>query len=217
MKTYKIEIQLKSPSLIASGEGYGAVIDSDVVFDDFGIPYIPAKRLKGCLKDSAKEISEMFSKSNIDIKLAIDETFGSSGNLASLLNFSNLQIEEYEKNKEYLNYFIKEHSDLVSKEAIINYFTEIRQQTTINEETGVSQDKSLRTIRVLKKGFKFIGDVNFQEDNEEILRTLAFACINLKHIGTKRTRGFGEIECKLLEDFNEKYLKELGEKCGCIK
>jgi CRISPR/Cas system CMR subunit Cmr4 (Cas7 group RAMP superfamily) len=60
MKTYTLKLTLLSPCLIGSGEGFGAVIDSDIVFDEFGIPYIPAKRIKGCLRDSAIEVCEMF-------------------------------------------------------------------------------------------------------------------------------------------------------------
>ena len=39
MKTLTIELKLLSNTLIGSGEGFGAIIDTDVVFDETGIPY----------------------------------------------------------------------------------------------------------------------------------------------------------------------------------
>ena len=69
MLNYQIKIILKSDTLIGSGEGFGSIIDTDVVFDDLGIPYIPAKRVKGIMLESAEELNEMFHvlNKNIDI------------------------------------------------------------------------------------------------------------------------------------------------------
>lgn len=196
MKTLRIEIILKSSTLTGSGEGFGAIIDTDIVFDEIGIPYIPAKRIKGCLRDSATEVSEMFNTSGINFPLDIDNTFGKEGQEKSCpVYFSNLTIEDYQANKAWLQYYKK--SNLLSEESIINFFTEIRQQTAINEDTGVAKDHSLRTIRVIKKGHKFTGEI--QVEDTSIIDTLSLACLNMRHIGTKRNRGFGEIECNLYE------------------
>ncbi len=196
MKTLTIEITLKSSTLTGSGEGFGAIIDTDIVFDEIGLPYIPAKRIKGCLRDSATEVSEMFNSSGINFPLDIDNTFGKEGQEKSCpVYFSNLTIEDYQANKAWLQYYKK--SNLLSEESIINFFTEIRQQTAINEDTGVAKDHSLRTIRVIKKGHKFTGEI--QVEDTSIIDTLSLACLNMRHIGTKRNRGFGEIECNLYE------------------
>ena len=69
MEEYTLKVKLVSPALTASGEGFGAIIDTDIVFDETGLPYIPAKRIKGCLLDSASEVEEMFSKSEITCPL----------------------------------------------------------------------------------------------------------------------------------------------------
>lgn len=196
MKTLTIEITLKSSTLTGSGEGFGAIIDTDIVFDEIGLPYIPAKRIKGCLRDSATEVSEMFNSSGINFPLDIDNTFGKEGQEKSCpVYFSNLTIEDYQANKAWLQYYKK--SNLLSEESIINFFTEIRQQTAINEDTGVAKDHSLRTIRVIKKGHKFTGEI--QVEDTSIIDTLSLACLNMRHIGAKRNRGFGEIECNLYE------------------
>ena len=40
----KIEMELLSDAIPGSGEGLAGIIDSDITYNEFGIPYIPAKR-----------------------------------------------------------------------------------------------------------------------------------------------------------------------------
>ena len=42
----KIIIRLLSDLCTCSGETYNSIVDTDVVYDEYGIPYIPAKRIK---------------------------------------------------------------------------------------------------------------------------------------------------------------------------
>jgi len=216
MKTYKLKIELLSPTLIGSGEGYGAVIDTDVVYDDYGTPIIPAKRIKGCLLDSAKEIRDMFTNANIEINLKIEQTFGIPGQDDNApVYFSNLSIEEYENNQKWLAYFLskKEYQDFISKEKILETYTETRQQTAI-DTNGVAFDHSLRTIRVINKGCTFFGDIHIESDDDEIVQLIHLACLNLHNLGTKRNRGFGEVRCTLCNGTNEFVIdKKLEEIC----
>ena len=76
MSVFKLNLKLLSDTLIGSGEGWGAIIDNDIVFDDFGLPYIPARRVKGCLRESALEVMEMFEQSGI--------SFASRGDIGTL-------------------------------------------------------------------------------------------------------------------------------------
>lgn len=210
---YKLTVKLLSDALIGSGEGFGAIIDTDVVFDDVGIPYIPGRRIKGCLRDSANEVLEMFEKAGISnfIKnlsknkkgngfVFTDEVFGTPEN-PSCLNISNLTIKEYENNKKSLQQLLKKHSNILPKDEIISYFTLVRQQTKI-DDGGVAEEHSLRTVRAVKRDNIFEGSISINTSNEDVLRLLWLACINLRHIGTKRNRGFGEVECLLYDDKN---------------
>jgi len=227
MRELILKITLKSPSLIGSGEGFGSIIDSDIVFDEIGIPYIPAKRIKGCLRDSAIEICEIFEMAGINIlnlnkekdsgnKYSIvSSVFGKQGSdTPSPVYFSNLTIEEYNNIKEWLAYFINKYKDLISPASITEYFTEIRQQTAIGED-GVAKAHNLRTIRVARKGLVFEGKINIESDDEEYLKLLFFACKNFRRMGTKRNRGYGKIECKLYDEMMKEisFIKELEEIC----
>ena len=46
MSEYIVTISLESNCLLGSGEGWGSVVDADIVFDNIGLPYFPARRLK---------------------------------------------------------------------------------------------------------------------------------------------------------------------------
>jgi CRISPR-associated protein Csx10 len=126
-------------------------------------------------------------------------------------------MDKYESNEKWLEYFrekyTKEHTDtstgerywtgIFSRDNILSTFTDIRQQTAIDDEKGIADEHSLRTIRVIKKGLLFKGEIEVETDDSAISNTLALACLNLRRIGTKRNRGFGEVECKLFDGTNE--------------
>lgn len=205
-----IKLELLSDTSINSGEGFGAIIDSDIVFDDIGIPYIPAKRIKGCLRDAAREACVMLDSAGIDKKtrnkeneyVIIETAFGKPGDKESApVFFSNLMINEYETNQLWLKHLAKTYK-VLSRDSIISTFTTIRQQTAIDDD-GVAGPHSLRTIRVLEKGLCFNGTVRIFTDDQDIIKILALGCLNLRHIGTKRNRGFGEAACKLYEGNTE--------------
>ena len=216
MNDYTIKIKLLSDAVPGSGEGYGAVIDADIVFDELGIPFIPAKRIKGCLREAANDVCAMLSASgleSISLKFTrekddefdiVKDIFGKQGQEKSApIYFSNLTLTQYEDNFNALSYFKHKYPALVSTEGIVETFTYIRQQTAIEEESGTADDHSLRSIRVLKKGVEFQGTVSLEKQEPGIDHLLQLVCMNLRRFGSKRTRGFGEIECRLLKDGQE--------------
>ena len=71
-KSKKLEIELLSDLCAASGEVHNSLIDCDVTYDEYGIPYIPAKRLKGCIREAALELFEL----GIITKEQYDKLFG---------------------------------------------------------------------------------------------------------------------------------------------
>ena len=227
MKTYFIELILESPCLIGSGEGFGSLIDSDIVFDRLGIPYIPAKRIKGCLRNSAIEVCEMFSQSGINIFDLSEEksenkfkivsnVFGKPGSQNNApVYFSNLIIKDYEELAKWLKYLGEKYNKMFNRESIINQFTETRQQTSIDEESGTAKEHSLRTIRVAKKELIFEGTIDFEEEREEMIKLIYFSCENFRRFGTKRNRGLGKVKCELYENKNKiNFLNELEVICA---
>ncbi len=208
MKSYTLKLTLVSDTLIGSGEGYGAVIDTDVVFDSYGFPYIPAKRIKGCLRESADEVESIFKKAKIGKSLNVDEVFGKQGDTDGKVYFSNLYIQDYQKCIEWMEYIkAQDFGKHIHTETVLSNYTFIRRQTRL--EKGVAKEHSLRSSRVLNTGLEFYGELNLEEDT---LETLALAIQNLRSMGTMRNRGLGHVSCQLFDkdkDVGEKIIKEL--------
>ena len=59
----KLVITLKSDLCVASGDGFSSGIDIDVCYDDHGFPFIPGRRIKGCLREVANDILPQCSDS----------------------------------------------------------------------------------------------------------------------------------------------------------
>ncbi|WP_269849656.1 RAMP superfamily CRISPR-associated protein [Methanosarcina horonobensis] len=125
MSSFNLNIGLLSDTLIGSGEGWGATIDSDIVFDKYGLPYIPAKRIKGCLRESAVEVLEIFEKASIGFvsQKEIDSLFGEIGQTESgELSFSNAYIEDYALNKQWVEWLEDKHRSIFFKRHCPQYF-----------------------------------------------------------------------------------------------
>jgi len=204
MKKNKMTIELLSDTISGSGEGFGAVIDTDVQYDEFGIPFISAKRIKGSLRNSLNEILEMpivSEAKNCTKQYERDKIlsllFGETGSVeSSSLFISNFFVADYQSVKSWFSYLIDKYPDIFSNQKILSTLTNIRRQTKVNE-AGIAEDHSLRSSRAVNKGLKFEAEISIEEDNNNIEEYLALACANLRKIGTKRNRGLGDVKCEL--------------------
>lgn len=186
-----LTITTQSYTLCGSGEGTG-VIDADVVYDEHGIPYIPARRLKGLLRESAMEVCEFLG---IHAQI-VDELFGESGFKESKIKITNCFIPDYRAVISSIHNLRQPIKGILSRNSITTYFTEIRQQTAIGKD-GTAQEHSLRTYRVIKPYMTFIGEIatNGLDRSEKALMFLS--ALNLTRMGTRRNRGFGKVKCSV--------------------
>ena len=190
-----INLTLKSDLCAASGHGYAAVIDTDIVYDqETGLPYIPAKRMKGCLREIGLEI--LAARQKEEDATTFYELFGEAGAANSgLLNISDGK----------LNYAVYPSKSGITKHTVLNALTTLRYGTrmeaTAGDKTALikkTQDQSLRSARVLNKGEV----LTFEMDDigEKHANFLKECCQLLRHIGSNRTRGWGEVECVLADN-----------------
>ena len=196
-----LEMELLSDAIPGSGEGLAGIIDIDVARDEYGIPYIPAKRIKGVLRESALEL-----ENTALLHGSVDDIFGSSGKQeGTAFKISDGYIENYDIYKKFLEYASQnvKLAPLFNREIILDGFTYQRSRTTIDHETFTAKENTLRTSRVLKQGLKFYfhvefplnSDDNYQKDLEKI-------CKATRRFGLSRTRGLGEIHlCFLNKSF----------------
>ena len=183
----EISIKLLSDLCCYSGEVYNTTVDTDVVYDDYGLPYIPAKRLKGCIREAALELYEM------GLLPHYNAIFGKEGSDASAFTISNAKLKNYEEIVNGLNQF--EKADFVNQQKVLSLFTYLRTQTAVDTNTGTAIENSLRTLRVLKKGLIFHADVDLK--NNDYAEEFKNAVSMVKHMGVSRTRGLGLVELKV--------------------
>lgn len=201
----KIKIILKSDICMGSGYSYAGIIDSDVCYDEEGIPYIPAKRLKGCLRETYEGI--VSNKYSIDS----NEIFGERGaSQSGAFYINNAYIDNYSELKSLLKERkLSNNKQLYDSQNILGRYTHVLGQTKLDK--GVAVDNSLRYTRVVNRylpGSKehnmvFFADITYSKEYEDAIQD----CIKgTRHIGMKRNRGFGNVKCEL---DNPKDVKEL--------
>lgn len=209
MHNFKIKITTKSPLQLGYGRA-GIVIDSDVVHDKYGMPYFPAKRFKGLLYESALEIAEIFDE-KIFTKKDIDKLFGQGEDGISRIYINNFYLKNYEKMYSDWQYLNNKYKGFFTVQSILDLYTDIRYQTTIDKKTGTTVDGSLHNMRIIDAGTEFYGEIILIEDCELNQKILALALKNLRFAGAKRNRGCGRIECLLTneDELPQKIFKEV--------
>ena len=191
----KLEIELRSDLCVAVGKGFAATIDTDTAVDEYGLPYIPARRLKGCLKDVAKE----YMGDSDDFKKIFGEPAKSK---AGVLTISDARLENYES---LVAQFEREN---LGANQITELFCSVRGETSIETESGSAKENSLRYTRVVEhlspfdnKPLKFIADIScpgfYDPANEHEKSVLGTMVGRLCNIGYHRNRGLGWVKCRL--------------------
>ena len=171
---YKLMLKLLSDACIGSGTGNGLSVDLDVCNND-GIPYIPAKRIKGLFKDAAKEYSDNIEKIDYDSLFGVAVASGENKNITGELYFTDGIVKNIDNNKGYIT---------------------TRTQIKIDKKTGITENSTLRFINVVNKGTTFESEISIYDKNVDTKKLEAIAKL-IKHIGVTRNRGFGLVKCYL--------------------
>lgn len=199
----KIRIELLSDLCTYSGDTYNSLVDMDVIYDEYGIPYIPAKRIKGCIREAALEMQEL----GVISAEEYHRLFGREGNQKSTFWLSNAYIKEYKQILSDLQKF--QVKELVTPQNVLEQYTSMRTQTAVNLENGAADKTSLRTMRVINKGLVFEAECAVKEEDKKNFRN---AVSLVKHMGISRTRGLGLISMALDEKDEEKAKEKWEEK-----
>lgn len=185
----KLKITLMSDLCTGNGTGYGSLVDTETCYDEYGLPYIPGRRVKGLLREAALELQDWDDSITDEM---INEMFGEPGEsfqTGSKLKLYDFKLEKYD---DYVK-DIQAHPTLENRNRVLKYFTYIRYQTSI-DENGIAKENSLRSTRVVKSGTTFMAQIDNVKD-EKLLKKL---CNLVHHMGLSRTRGYGEIKLNLI-------------------
>lgn len=215
----QIQIVLLSDTLPGTGSSRTEGIDRDLVFTSTGLPYLPARRIKGCLREASKEVSESLSligRSDIWNETLIKALFGETGkSYAGWLQLSSAYLEDSIELENWLQWINNqsEFSDYnyFGPEAVLNQYTGLRAQTRISRKNGGAMPNSLRVSRVLKRGLTFKAKVELIAPADPKAKSfdisvlqfgLALSTAAWQRMGLSRNRGLGEIECRVYDEKN---------------
>lgn len=167
---------------LSSGLSGGVRLDSGVIKDSEGFPFVPAKTFKGVLREVA---------SGFCSKDFVDECFGEAVQKdrvpkAGACHFSNANLSEATK-------------DAIKNPKIPNHKTGNLAQflyakiasTAIDENLGSAKDGSLREIEVVKP-ISLYGEIH--NVPERHLDSMKLALKSLKSMGLNRNRGLGRLK-----------------------
>lgn len=199
-KQGEIHITLYSDFCSGNGYSYYGTIDSEAEHDTFGLPFIPARRLKGCLRECARLLrdSRLWEESTDPLNYL----FGVSGDDSTKgIKIENAYISGYEQIKVGLK-LIQENKEIkkyISPDEVLDLFSDVKAQTKM--ENGVADDNSLRFTRIIhqfspfdkENRLEFIAKVEYPDGQEDKLKQI---CKALRHIGMNRNRGLGCVKCE---------------------
>ena len=142
IKEGKLKIELQSDLCAGSGYSYAGIVDSDSCYDEYGMPYIPARRIRGCMRETAETL--LYS---IYDEHKVEALFGYRGNdHSSDFVIGNAYVEEYYEVRSDLE---KLSIPEITAQSILDRYSHVVGQTRI--ENGIADEGSLRYTRVINQ------------------------------------------------------------------
>ncbi|MGB3510613.1 MAG: RAMP superfamily CRISPR-associated protein [Microcoleaceae cyanobacterium] len=217
MIVYKLKMKLLSDTTFGRGDGVAGLVDQEVEHDPNGFPYLRGRTLKGLLSEECDNLIAVLSLDNIrqHWEKVASGLFGKPG--SSLQTIAQMHVGDAclpEDLRKVVGYQIQRKE--LSEVDILESLTTIRRQTAINSATGVAQERSLRSIRVVLRDLEFTAPLSFEiPPNEDTLTVLSVGVLALRRVGSVRNRGLGYVQCRLFDAENNEittnYLKRFGE------
>ena len=166
MNKYIIRIKLLSDLSTLSGASFGQSVDAEVCYDEKGLPFIPAKRIKGLLLEAAQDYFDIMGRDDIEKYFGVED----SGDNPPII-VSNAYLED--ENRTLSRY----------------YHTEVRTRTAIDHKTQTAKETSLRSSEVVHRNQSFLFEMETLLNEEELKGVLGL----IRHMGQNRSRGLGEV------------------------
>lgn len=202
MSRCQLRIELLSDLCVSDGGVYNSALDTDICYDRYGFPVIPARRIRGCLRECGLELCDWGKD------IPIRTLFGDKG---ADSNRARVRIgDAYPENYEELVREVKASpGNLVfHPQNVLNHFSYVRTQTSLDYGTGIADPTTLRTMRVANRGLVFLSDTEVEDG---LFDALEACCKAFTHMGIGRTRGLGEVRVTLTRIPTNKHGEEMPE------
>lgn len=191
-----LEIELLSDATFSRGEGSAGVVDTDVERDEFGMPFVGGKTVRGLLRDSWLSMPQYFP----NLETAAERTLGRSQTVddSCQLRIGDAVMPAAIRSAVYKA--VERQEFPLAPGAILDGFTSVRHQTAENRKTGAPDETTLRSSRVFLRGFVLragLSWLNSYEPTPADCRILALCVLATRHGGLLRNRGRGHIRMTL--------------------
>ena len=194
-----LRIELLSDATFSRGEGTAGVVDTDVERDELGMPFIGGKTVRGLLRDSWLSMSPHFPS----LEHAAERVLGRSQALDESCRLRIGDAVLPAAVRATVRRAARRAVHPLAPGIILDGFTSIRYQTAEDRETGAPDVTTLRSSRVVLRGFVFEASfswLNGYQPTTDDLRLLALCALATRHGGLVRNRGRGYIRVTLNGD-----------------
>lgn len=200
MTTHWLKFVLKRDAVFGRGDGVAGLINSEVQHDEYGLPYLGGRSLKGLLGEECANILFALKCQGQDQhwQKAAQHLFGLPGSRDEDQAF--LRIGEAHLPEDLCQAVKRgiERGEL-NRGQVLRSLTAIRQQTAM-EVDGAPKKETLRSTRVVLRKTPFEAALTFLAEPDHDDLALLAACIKaLRRAGTGRNRGLGELDARLYD------------------
>lgn len=222
----EIRLSLISDATLGRGDGVAALVDAEVEHDEYGLPFLRGRTLKGVLVEECANILYALHRSGSSAATSFDliacQMFGQAG--STLDENGTLRIGAAQ-----LPTIVRRairagcHDGTLWADDVLDSLTAIRRQTAISAETGAPERSSLRSMRVVLRNTVFSSRITLMASNdqqaEEMTKLLAACVSSLRRAGTGRNRGRGRLKATLHDsegnDITANYLDDFISALSC--
>ncbi|SHF33718.1 hypothetical protein SAMN02745206_01787 [Desulfacinum infernum DSM 9756] len=195
-----IQIELLSDAAFSRGEGTAGVVDVEVEHDQWGLPFLGGKTIRGLLRDSWLSMGPCFP----DLSQTALRVFGPEADCdeCSILRIGDGVVDD--ETKQWIQAAETRENHPVSPAAVLEALTDIRRQTSEDRRTGAPARTTLRAVRVIVRGLTLRAPLHWLADpSAEDVRCLSLALLATRHAGLGRNRGRGHIRLTLDGDLEK--------------
>lgn len=202
MTIYQIQLTLLSDTTFSRGDGVAGLLDREVEHDEWGMPFLHGRTLKGLLGEEADNLLYALNVTSgdwLDARNALFGTGGSKNKSGAIVHYSHAQLPT--DLREVVKQTMKTSENQLTRQDVLISLTAVRRQTAVNGD-GIPHDGSLRSMRVILRQTVFTAELSCtnSEDLSGIqLALLSAAVLSLRRAGTGRNRGRGQLQADLLD------------------
>lgn len=198
----KLYIELLSDTTFSRGEGTAGVVDAEVEHDEFGVPFIGGKSIRGLLRDSWLSMQAHFPKLQEAAARVLGHSQALDGSCRLRIGDATLPDDL----RDAVRGAVERGEHPISPSIVLEAFTTVRVQTAEDRATGAPDSTTLRSSRVVLRDFVFESKLSWLDGyrpTADDLKLLALCALSCRHGGLLRNRGRGHLRMTLDGDLEQ--------------